>query len=107
VFENRVLRGIFGPKRDEVTGGWMKLHHDELHNLYSSTIIVRMINVRKMKWAGHVARMGAIRNAYTILARKPERKRPLGRPRCRWKDNIKMDLIERVGGCGLDSCGSG
>jgi hypothetical protein len=86
-----VLRRIFGPKRDEVTGGWKKLHNDELHNLYSSPSIIRMIKSRTMKWAGHLARMGGKRNAYKILVGKPEGKRPLGRPRRRWVENIKMD----------------
>jgi hypothetical protein len=93
VFENRVLRRIFGPKRDEVTGGWKKLHNEELHNLYSSPSIIRMIKSRRMRWAGQVARMGK-RNAYRILVGMPEGKRPLGRLRCRWVDNIKMDLRE-------------
>jgi hypothetical protein len=83
VFENRVLRGIFGPKRDEVTGGSRKLHNEELHNLYSSRSIIRMMKSRRMKWAGHVARMGEKRNAYRILVGMPEGKRPLGRPRRR------------------------
>jgi hypothetical protein len=91
VFENRVLRRIFGPKRDEVTRDWKKLHNEELQNLYSSPNIIRMINSRRMRWAGHVARMGK-RNAYRILVGKLEGKRPLGRPRRRWVDNIKMDL---------------
>jgi hypothetical protein len=94
VFENRVLRRIFGPKRDEVTGGWRKLHNDELHGLYSSHSIVRMIKARRMRWAGHVARMGDLRGAYNILVGRPEGRRPLGRPRRRWEDNIKMDLRE-------------
>jgi hypothetical protein len=91
VFENRVLR-IFGPKRDEVTGGWRKLHNEELHGLYSSPSIVRVIKGRRMRWAGHVACMGAVRGACNILVGKPEGRRPLGRPRCRWEGNIKMDL---------------
>jgi hypothetical protein len=94
VSENRVLRRIFGPKGNEVTEGWRKLHNEELHNLYSSPSIIRMIKTRRMKWAGHVARIGAKRNAYGILVGKPEGKRPLGRPRCSWVDNIKMDLKE-------------
>jgi hypothetical protein len=85
--ENRVLKRIFGPKRDEVTGGWRKLHSEELHNLYSSPSIIRMIKSRRMRWA-HVARMGEKRNAYRILMGNPEGKRPLGRPRCSWADNI-------------------
>jgi hypothetical protein len=82
VFENRVLRRIFGPKRDEVTGDWRKLHNEELHNLYSSPNIIRMIKSRRIRWAGHAARMGETRNAYRILVGRPEGKRPLGRPRC-------------------------
>jgi hypothetical protein len=92
VFENRVLRGIFGPKRDEVTGEWRKLHSEELHNLYSSPDIIRQIKSRRMRWAGHVARMGEGRNVYMVLVGKPEGKRPLERPRRRWEDGIKMDL---------------
>jgi hypothetical protein len=80
VFENRVLRRIFGPKSDEVTGGWRKLHNDELHGLYSSHSIVRVIKARRMRWAGHVARMGEVRSAYNILVGRPEGRRPLGRP---------------------------
>jgi hypothetical protein len=94
VFENRVLRRIFGPKRDEVTGGWKKLHNEELHGLYSSSSIVRVIKARRMKWAGHVARMRDVRGAYNILVGRPEGRRPLGRPRRRREDNIKMDLRE-------------
>jgi hypothetical protein len=86
VFENWALRRIFGPKRDEVTGGWRKLHNEDLHNLYSSPSIIRM----RMKWTGHVARMVKKRNACRILVGKQEGKRPLGRPRRRWLDNIKM-----------------
>jgi hypothetical protein len=81
VFENRVLRRIFGPKRDEMRGGWRKLHNEELHNLYSSPSIIRMIMSRSMRWADHVARMGERRNAYRILVGNPEGKRPQGRPR--------------------------
>jgi hypothetical protein len=81
VFENKVLRRIFGPKRDELTGGWRKLHNEELQNLYSSPNIVRMIKSRRIRWAGHVARMGEKRNAYRILMGNPEVKRPLGRQR--------------------------
>jgi hypothetical protein len=92
VFENRVLRRIFGPKRDEVTGEWRKLHNEELHNLYSSPDIIRQVKSRQMRWAGHVARMGEERKVYKILVGKPEGKRPLGRPRCRWDDGIRMDL---------------
>jgi hypothetical protein len=92
VFENRVLRRIFGPKRDEVTGEWRKLHNEELHILYSSPNIIRQIKSRRMKWAGHVARMGEERNVYRVLTGKSEGKRPLGRPRRRWEDGIRMDL---------------
>jgi hypothetical protein len=93
VFENRVLRKIFGPKREE-DGSWRKLHNDELHTLYSSPNIVRVIKARKMRWAGHVARMGKGRGVYRVLVGRPEGKRPLGRPRRRWEENIKMDLSE-------------
>jgi hypothetical protein len=93
VFENRVLRKIFGPKREE-DGSWRKLHNDELHDLYSPPNIVRVIKSRRMRWAGHVARMGEGRGAYRVLVGSPEGKRPLGRPRRRWEDNIKMDLGE-------------
>jgi hypothetical protein len=95
VFENRVLRRIFGPKRDGVTEGWRKLYNEELYNLYSSPNIIRIIKSRRMRWAGHVARMGEKRNVYRLLAGKPEGKRPLGRSRRRWIDNVKMDLLER------------
>jgi hypothetical protein len=80
VFENRVLRSIFGPKRNEVRGGWTKLHNEELHNLYFSPNIIRMIKSRRIRWTGHVARMGKKRNPYRILVGKPEEKRSLGRP---------------------------
>jgi hypothetical protein len=89
-----VLRRIFGPKRDEVTGGWRKLHNEELHGLYSSPSIVRVIKARTMRWTGHVAHMGEVRNAYNILVGRPEGRRPLGRHKHRWEDNIKMDLWE-------------
>jgi hypothetical protein len=93
VFENKVLRRIFGPKRDEVTGGWRKLH-EELHNLWSSPSVrvIRLMKSRRMRWAGHVARIGEKKNAYGMLMGKPEGKRPLGRPRRRWVDNIIMYL---------------
>jgi hypothetical protein len=94
VFENRVLRRIFGPKRDEVTGEWSKLHNEELHILYSSPNIIRQITSRRMRWAGHVARMGEKRNLYNVLIGKPEGKRPLGRRRRRCEDGIRMDLRE-------------
>jgi hypothetical protein len=93
VSENRVLRRIFGPKREE-DGSWRKLHNDEIHSLYSSPNIVRVIQSRRMRWAGHVARMGEGRGVYRILVGRPEGKRPLGRPRHRWEDYIKMDLRE-------------
>jgi hypothetical protein len=89
-----VLRRIFDPKRDEVIGDWRKLHNEELHNLYSSLNIIRMFKSGRMRWAEHVERMWAKRNAYRILVGNPEGKRPLGRPRRRWVDNIKMDLRE-------------
>jgi hypothetical protein len=101
VFENRVLRRVFGPKRDEVTGEWRKLHKEELNDLYSLPNIVRMVKSRRMRWAGHVARMGEDRGVYRVLVEKPEGKRPLGRQRRRWENNIKMDLQE-VGGGGGD-----
>jgi hypothetical protein len=94
VFENRVLRRIFGPKRDEVTVGWRKLHNEELHGLYSSPSIIRVIKARRIRWAGHMARMGEVRGAYNILVGRPAGRRPLGRPGRRWEYNIKMDLGE-------------
>jgi hypothetical protein len=94
VFENRVLKRIFGPKTFGVRGGWRKLHNEELHHLYSSPSIVRIIKSKRLRWAGHVARMGEKRNVYTLLVGKPEGKRPLGRPRRRWIDNIKMYLLQ-------------
>jgi hypothetical protein len=94
VFENRVLRRIFGPKRDEVTGEWRKLHNEELNTLHSSPDIIRKIKSRRMRWAGHVARMGEERKVYKVLVGKPEGKRPFGRPRHRWKVGIRRDLME-------------
>ena len=98
VFENMVLRRIFGPRKDEVTGEWRRLHNEELNDLYCSPNIVRGIKLRRMRWAGHVARTGEERGVYRVLVGKPEGKRPLGRPRRRWADNIRMDLQEV--GCG-------
>ena len=100
MFENRVLRRVFGPKRDEVTGEWRKLHNEKLCDLYSLPNIVRVVKSRRMRWAGHVARMGDGRGAHRVLIGKPEGKRPLGRPRRRWEYTIKMDLQEVGGGCG-------
>ena len=94
VFENRVLRRIFGPKRDGVTGEWRKLHNEELNDLYSSFNIVRVIKLRRMRRAGHIARVEERKCVHKVLVGKPEGKRPLGRPRRRWDDNIKMDFQE-------------
>jgi hypothetical protein len=94
VFEDRVLRRMFGPKRGKVTGEWRKLHNEELHDLYPSPCIIRIMKSRRMRLAVHVTRMGEKRNAYRLLVGKPEGKRPLGRPRRRWVDNIRMDLVE-------------
>jgi hypothetical protein len=102
VFENRLPRRIFGPKRDEVTKEWRRLHNEELIDLYSSPNIIWAIKSRRMRWAGHVARMGEKRGAYRILVRRPEGRRPLGRPRRRCEDSIKMDLQEVGWGHGLD-----
>ena len=96
MFENMVLRRVIGPKRDEVTGDWRKLHNEELRDLYSLPNIAWVVKSRRMRWAGHVARMGEWRGVYGVLVGKPEGKRPLGRPRRRWED-IKMNLRE-VGG---------
>jgi hypothetical protein len=103
VFENTVLRRIFRPSRDEVTGDWRKLHNEELNDLYSPPSIVRVIRSRRTRWAGKVAHMGERRGVYRDLVGKPEGKRPLGRTRHRWEDDIKMDLS----GYGLDRAGSG
>jgi len=94
-----VLRRIFGYKRDEVTGEWRKLHNEELNDLYSAANIVRVVISRRMRWTVHVARMCERRGLYRVLMRKPEGKRPLGRPRRRWEDNIKKNLQEV--GCGV------
>ena len=99
MFENRVLRRIFGPKRDGVKGEWRKLHNEELNDLYCSPNIVRVIKSRRMRWEGHVARMEEGRGVHKVLVGKPEGKRPLVRPRRRWNDNIKMDLQEVGRGC--------
>ena len=90
---------VFGPKRDEVTGEWRELHNEELSDLYSLPNIVRVVKSRRMRWAGYVARMEKGRGVHRVLVGKPEGKRPLGRPRRRWEDNIKMDLQEVGGGC--------
>jgi hypothetical protein len=92
VFENRVLRRIFEPKRDEVTGRWKKQYNEEVRDLYSSQSIIRMMKSRKMRWVGYVALNPEKRNMYRVFVGKPEGKGPLGRPRCKWVDNIKMDL---------------
>jgi hypothetical protein len=104
VFENRVRRKIFGPKTDEVTGEWIKLHNEELHDLYSSPNIVRVIKWKRMRWAGYVARMGEERGVYRVFVGKPEGKRPLWRPRRRREVNIRMDL-QQVGCGGMDWIG--
>jgi hypothetical protein len=101
VFENRVLRRIFEPKRDEATGEWRRLHNEELNDLYSSPNIIRVIKSRRLRWAGHAANTGEGRGAYRILVGRPEGRRPLGRPRRRWVDNIKMDIRE-VGWGGMN-----
>jgi hypothetical protein len=106
VFENRVLRKIFGPKT-EVGGWWRKLRNDDLHILYSSPNFVRVIKSRRMRWAGHVACMGEGRGVFRVLVGRPEGKRPLGRPRHRWEDNIKMGLREMDQWGKLDLAGSG
>jgi hypothetical protein len=107
VFENRVLGRIFGPKREEVTGEWRKLHSGELHNFYSSPNLIGHIKSRVMKWARHVACMGEGRNVYRVLVGKPEGKRHLERPRRRWEDGIGMDFRKIGLGCGVDSPDSG
>jgi len=100
VFENRVMRRVFGSKRDDVIEEWRKLQNEELSDLYSLPNIVRVVKSRRMRWVGYVARMGEGRGVHRVLVGKPEGKRPLGRPRCRWEDNIKTDIQEVVGGCG-------
>jgi hypothetical protein len=99
IFKNRKLRRIFGPKREEVAGEWGRLHNEELCKLYTSLNLLRVIKSRKVRWMGNVARMGAMRNIYNILVGKLEGKRPLGKSKHRWEDNI-------VGRYGLDACGS-
>jgi hypothetical protein len=94
VFENRVLRRVFGSKRNEVIGEWRRLHNEELSDLYSLANIVCVVKSRKMRWAGHMARIGEGRGVHRVLVGKPEGNRPLGRHRCRWEDNIKMELQE-------------
>ena len=96
-----MLRRIFGFKNDEMTRQWTKLHNEELNDLYSSPNIVRVIKSRRMRWAGHVARMGEKRGIYRVLVGKPNGRRPLGEPRRRWENDIKMDLRE-VGGGNMD-----
>jgi hypothetical protein len=105
LFENRVLRRMFGPKREEVARGWSRLHNEGIHNLYTLPDIIRVIKSRRVRWARHIARMGEMRSACIILVVRPEGKRSLGRRRRRWEDNIRVDL--RKGGCGLDSSDSG
>ena len=100
MFENRVLRRVFGSKRDKVTGEWRKLHNEELSDLYSLPNVVWVVKSRGMRWEGHVARMGEGRGVHRVLVGKPEGKRPLGKPRRRWEDNIKTDLQDVGGGCG-------
>jgi hypothetical protein len=94
VFENRVLRRIFEPKRDGVMGGWRKLRNKELRNLYCSPSIIRIKMSRGMRWVGHVTQIGKKRNVYRLLVGKAEGRRPLGRPSLRWIDNIRIDLLE-------------
>jgi hypothetical protein len=101
VFENKVMRRIFGLRRNDVTGKWRKRHNEELNDLYCSPSVVWMTKSRRMRWAGHVARMGERRGVYRVLVGKHEGKRPLGRPRRRWEANIKMDVEEVVCG-GMD-----
>ena len=102
MFESRVLRRLFGPMGDQVTGEWRRLHNQKLNDLYWSPNTVRVIKSRRMRWAGRVARMGESRGVYRVLVGKPERHRAFGRPRRRWEDNIKIDLQE-VGVGGMDS----
>ena len=108
VFENRVLRKVFGPKRDEVTGEWRRLHNEELNDLYSLPNIVRVVKSRRMRWAGHVARMEEDRGVHSVFVGKPEGKKSLERPRRRWEDNINYGSSGSWrGSWGLDGVGSG
>jgi hypothetical protein len=107
VFENRVLRRIFGPKWDEVTGEWRKLHNEELHNLYSSPDIIRQIRSRRMRLAGHVTRMGEEKKVYKVLVGKAEGKIPLGRPSRRWEDGLNGSWGDWLRKCRVDSAGPG
>jgi hypothetical protein len=100
VFENRVLRKVFGPKRDVMTVEWRKLHNEELNDVYSLPNTMWVVKSRRMRWAGHVARMGEDRSVHRVLVGKPEGNRPMGRPRHRWEDNIKIDLQDIGGGRG-------
>jgi hypothetical protein len=102
VFGNRGLRRVCGPKRDEVRGKWRKLHNEELNDLYSLPSIVRVVKSRRMRWTGHVARMGEDRGVHRAMVEKAVGKRPLGRPKRRWEDNIKVDLQKKVGGGRVD-----
>jgi hypothetical protein len=104
LFENRVQRRTLRFKRDKMLGGWRKLHNEERHNLYCSTKIIRMVKSRMMGWSGYVTRMREKRNACRNLVGKPEGKRPLGRLRCRWENNIRLDLRE-IGWGGMDWIG--
>jgi hypothetical protein len=101
-FDITVLMRIFRPKREEVTGQWRRLHKEELYDLFSSLNVIRVIKSRRMRWAGHVARMGERSGAYSVSVGKPEGKRPLGRPKRKWEDNIKMDLQDVRWGHGLN-----
>jgi hypothetical protein len=94
VFENRALRRVFGPKRDEVTGEWRRLHNEQRYALYVTVNMIRVMKSRRLRRTGHVARMGAKRSVYRVLVGKPEGRRPLGRPRRRWEDNIKVGFRE-------------
>ena len=107
VFENRVLRGVFGTNRDELTGEWRKLRNEELNDLYSLPNIVGVVKSRRMRWAGHVARMGEDRRVHRVLVGKPEGKRPLGRPRRRREDILRCIFRKLEGSWGLDGVGSG